>query len=69
MPYQGRRTPEGAVSGELIISANIKQTLDAFRQAVSDIHWATDWLKLQGYRRVGICGLRNFGIAMPTVKP
>jgi pimeloyl-ACP methyl ester carboxylesterase len=66
MPYQGRRTPEGAVSGELMISANIKQTLDAFRQAVSDVHWATDWLKLQGYRRIGICGF-SFGSIVASI--
>ena len=62
MPYQGRRTPLGAISGELMVSANIKQTLSAFRQAVSDIHWATDWLNLQGYRNLGICGFSFGGV-------
>ena len=44
MPYHGRRTPYDAISGELMVSANIKNTLSAFRQAVSDVYWATDWL-------------------------
>lgn len=60
MPYQGLRTPNGAVSGELMVSANIKNTLSAFRQAVADVYWATDWLYLQGYRRLGILGF-SFG--------
>jgi esterase/lipase len=62
MPYHGRRTPHGAISGELMVSANIKNTLSAFRQAVSDVYWATDWLYLQGYRRLGICGFSFGGI-------
>ena len=62
MPYQGLRTPKGAVSGELMVSANIKNTLDAFIQAVSDVYWATDWLYLNGYRRVGILGFSFGGI-------
>ena len=62
MPYQGRRTPEGAIIGELMISANIKKTLSAFRQAVSDVYWATDWLYQKGYRRLGICGFSFGGV-------
>lgn len=62
MPYQGRRTPHGAISGELMLSANIKNTLSAFRQAVSDVYWATDWLNLQGYTRLGICGVSFGGV-------
>jgi hypothetical protein len=35
MPYQGQRTPEGYISGELMVSANIKGTLDAFMETIS----------------------------------
>jgi dienelactone hydrolase len=62
MPYQGRRAPEGYISGELMVSANIKGTLDAFVQAVLDIHWATDWLNNLGYQKIGILGFSFGGI-------
>lgn len=62
MPYQGQRTPEGYISGELMVSANIKGTLDAFVQAVRDVHWATDWLNNLGYKKIGILGFSFGGI-------
>lgn len=61
MPYHGIRTPEGTTSGEFFTSANIKGTIDAFRQAVLEIHWATDWLATL-HSQIGIVGISLGGI-------
>jgi dienelactone hydrolase len=61
MPYHGIRAPEGTKSGEFFTSANIKRTIDAFRQAVLEIHWATDWLQTL-HSHIGIVGISLGGI-------
>ena len=61
MPYHGVRAPCRTPSGELFTSANIKRTIDAFRQAVLDIHWATDWLQTL-HQKIGIVGISLGGI-------
>jgi len=61
MPYHGIRAPEGTKSGEFFTSANIKRTIDAFRQAVLEIHWATDWLATL-HSQIGIVGISLGGI-------
>ena len=61
MPYHGTRAPEGTKSGEFFTSANIKLTIDAFRQAVLEIHWATDWLETL-HSQIGIVGISLGGI-------
>ena len=61
MPYHGIRAPEGTKSGEFFTSANIKLTIDAFRQAVLEIHWATDWLQTL-HSHIGIVGISLGGI-------
>jgi len=61
MPYHGTRAPEGTKSGEFFTSANIKLTIDAFRQAVLEIHRATDWLQTL-HSHIGIVGISLGGI-------
>jgi dienelactone hydrolase len=61
MPYHGIRAPSGTKSGEFFTSANIKLTIDAFRQAVLEIHWATDWLQTL-HSHIGILGISLGGI-------
>ena len=61
MPYHGIRTPEGTTSGEFFTSANIKRTIDAFRQAVLEIHHATDWFETL-HPQIGIVGISLGGI-------
>ena len=61
MPYHGIRAPEGTKSGEFFTSANIKLTIDAFRQAVLEIHHATDWL-YDLHPQIGIVGISLGGI-------
>ena len=69
LPFHGIRAPEGTKSGEFFTSANIKRTIDAFRQAVLEIHWATDWLhslaerlSLSAHPQIGIVGVSLGGI-------
>ena len=61
MPYHGIRAPSGTKSGEFFTSANIKLTIDAFRQAVLEIHRATDWLQTL-HSHIGIVGISLGGI-------
>jgi len=61
LPFHGIRAPEGTKSGEFFTSANIKRTIDAFRQAVLEIHWATDWFHPL-HSQIGIVGISLGGI-------
>ena len=61
MPYHGIRAPSDTKSGEFFTSANIKLTIDAFRQAVLEIHRATDWLQTL-HSHIGIVGISLGGI-------
>ena len=56
LPYHDRRTPEGLVRADYMVSANVGRTLQACRQAVLDVRGAVDWLMSQGYESIGITG-------------
>jgi hypothetical protein len=56
LPYHDRRTPEGLIRADYMVSANLGRTLQACRQAVMDLRGAVDWLVAQGYDRIGITG-------------
>jgi hypothetical protein len=56
LPYHDKRTPDGLVRADYMVSANLGRTLQACRQAVLDLRGAIDWLVGQGYDRIGITG-------------
>jgi hypothetical protein len=55
-PLHFERTPPGAYSGELVVSADVVLTVEAFRQGVIDLIGAANWLRSEGHRRVGLFG-------------
>ena len=56
MPYHDIRRPAEIRRADYAVSANIGRTMDACRQAVLDIRCCLDWLKQQGYERLGTVG-------------
>lgn len=55
-PMHLERTPRGSYSGELVVSADVVLTVDAFRQGVIDLIGAADWLRSRGHSQVGVLG-------------
>lgn len=55
-PLHFERTPKGSYSGELVVSADVVMTVEAFRQGVIDLIGAADWLRSRGHRRIGVLG-------------
>jgi len=55
-PYHDIRKPLETERADYAVSANIARTMDAVRQAVTDIRSCLDWLQMQGYGNLGIVG-------------
>jgi hypothetical protein len=55
-PLHFERTPPGAYSGELVVSADVVLTVEAFRQGVIDMIGAANWLRAEGHRTIGVFG-------------
>jgi len=51
-----RADPSRAYSGELVVSADVVLTVEAFRQGVIDMIGAANWLRAQGHRTIGVFG-------------
>lgn len=56
LPYHGRRAVEGIERDNYLVGPNIGLTLQANRQAVSDVRRCLRWLEQQGYLRLGVLG-------------
>jgi dienelactone hydrolase len=56
LPYHDYRMPAELGRADYAVSSNILRTIDATRQAVTDIRSAVDWLSEQGYTRIGLVG-------------
>lgn len=58
LPFHGKRTPEQALfSGQMFPSTDIKLTMEAFGQALHDVHAALEWLRSEKEGPVGMMGL------------
>ena len=55
-PYHDVRRPAELERSDYAVSANIGRTIDACRQAVTDIRSCLDWLESQGYEKFGVLG-------------
>ena len=56
LPYHDRRMPAGQERADQLVGPNIGLTLQANRQAVTDVRQCLRWLEQQGYSRFGILG-------------
>jgi len=56
LPYHQQRKPAELERADHLVSSNIGRTIQSIRQAVLDTRAAVQWLKKQGYERVGILG-------------
>ncbi len=56
LPYHEDRRPPGMQRADYMVSPNIGRTIHATRQAVLEVRQSAQWLRLQGYERVGVMG-------------
>ncbi len=56
MPYHDRRAVDGMYRDNILVGPNIGLTLQANRQAVTDVRRCLRWLESRGFRRLGILG-------------
>ncbi len=56
LPYHEMRRPPGMKRADYMVSPNIGRTLHATRQAVMEVRQAAQWLRTQGYQKVGVMG-------------
>jgi dienelactone hydrolase len=56
LPYHDYRMPAELERADYAVSSNIGRTLDATRQAVIDVRAMADWLQMQGYQHIALCG-------------
>ncbi|MGH7496163.1 MAG: alpha/beta hydrolase family protein [bacterium] len=56
LPYHHRRTPRGSISGDLFHTTNLRMTLHAVQQAVSDTRRLIKFLRRAGAAQIGILG-------------
>jgi hypothetical protein len=56
LPYHEERMPPELERADYLVAPNVGRTLQSLRQSVVDSRAAVEWLKLQGYEKVGIVG-------------
>lgn len=56
LPYHEQRLPAGMKRADYMVSPNVGRTLHATRQAVLEVRQLADWLRRQGYVRIGVLG-------------
>lgn len=55
-PFHMQRAPQKSFSGEYFLSGDIIRTIEACRQAVTDVMSIINWLEERGSGRVGVMG-------------
>jgi hypothetical protein len=56
LPYHEERMPPELDRADYLVAPNVGRTLQSLRQAVVDTRSAVQWLKQQGYEKIGIVG-------------
>jgi hypothetical protein len=56
LPYHEERMPPELERADYMVAPNVGQTLQSLRQAVVDTRAAVEWLKRQGFEKVGLVG-------------
>ncbi len=56
LPYHDRRAVPGHPRADYLVGPNIGLTMQANRQAVSDVRRAARWLESRGYGKIGVLG-------------
>src|ERR1051325_7627644 len=56
LPYHQERRPAEIQRADHLVSTNIGRTIQSMRQAVLDTRAAVQWLKAEGYEKIGILG-------------
>jgi len=56
LPYHEERMPPELERADYLVAPNVGRTLQSIRQSVADTRAAVEWLKQQGYEKVGIVG-------------
>jgi hypothetical protein len=56
LPYHEERKPRETNRADYLVAPNVGRTLQSLRQAVVDTRSAVQWLKHQGYEKIGIVG-------------
>ncbi|HEY2931709.1 MAG TPA: hypothetical protein VGK99_08160 [Acidobacteriota bacterium] len=56
LPYHDLRRPAHTERSDYMVSPNLARTLHASQQAVIDTRAAVRWLRVQGFRRIGLMG-------------
>lgn len=62
LPFHGPRNPRGALfSGEYFWTADLVRSIESVRQSICDVRQTIEWLRRQGYERVGATGISMGG--------